>query len=202
MSATIPASIAMEAVLIMAGKALVLAVPVLIVAALWWLANRVDMIIARLFPHLQWEKELGWLNIGAERRAKTALRWLGAALYLALAAALVGIAWETRQIVDDLAGWPDWPVIGRVMIRLSLLSLDLSVWLMFLGGWLIPKIRADRENAELREFRTEMEAWERARERQPRRHPQLVSQYKKPRTDSIESILRSQPGRLRRPLGE
>lgn len=202
MSGTIPPSIAAEAILIMAGKLAVLCAPLLTVAALWWLANRVDLIIARLFPLLQWEKDLGWLNIRAERRAKTALRWLGFALYLSLAGALVGIAWETRQIVDELAGWPEWPVIGQVMMRLCLVILYLAAWLVFLGGWLFPKIRARREDAELRTFRAHMEEWERARQPHPRKHPQLVSHYKKPRSDSSFEAMMGQQSRLRRQPGE
>ena len=66
----------------------------LAIAFVWWLINRTDRIIHHLFPDLEWEKSLGWLNIRAERRAKTAMRWIGYAIYAMLIASLYGIAWE------------------------------------------------------------------------------------------------------------
>ncbi len=117
MSATIPPSIAAEAILIMAGRALLFATPPLAVAALWWLAGRVDLIIARLFPHLEWERSLGWLNIRAERRARTALRCLGFLIHVALAAALVGIVWTTRELTDVLTAQPQAILSSYVALR-------------------------------------------------------------------------------------
>jgi uncharacterized membrane protein YciS (DUF1049 family) len=168
----------------MADKALVLAAPLLAVAVLWWLVNRTDRIIARLFPHLEWEKDLGWLNIRAERRAKTALRLLGAVIYLALAGTLIGITWETRQIVDALMAGTDWTSSSYVMIRMGEVVVYLGAWLIILGSWLLPKVRAEREEKELQRYRAQVTEEERERERRKRRRPAtLVTPQKKPRTN-------------------
>ncbi len=67
MHAALPPSIIAEAVLIMAWRFMVFLAPAIAVGALWWLAFRTDRIINHLFPELEWEHSLGWLNIRAER---------------------------------------------------------------------------------------------------------------------------------------
>jgi hypothetical protein len=95
-----------------AGQCLVWAAPFLAVAAAWWLISRTDRIVSHLFPALEWEQSLGWLNIKAERRANTALRWVGYGIYAILAGALVGIVWGAEGL-SQLDNWSDpWVMPG------------------------------------------------------------------------------------------
>src|SRR5271170_3083270 len=92
------------------------AAPFLAVAVLWWLIKRTDRVIHHLFPHLEWEKSLGWLNIRAERRANAALRWVGYGIYALLAVALYGIVW-TAEGLRQLDNWSDPSVVGDLALR-------------------------------------------------------------------------------------
>lgn len=206
MAGSIPLPIAVEAICIMVERFLVFVSPLLFVGALWWLANRTDWIIARLFPQLEWEKNLGWFNIRAERRAKRALRLLGCVIYLTLAAVLLVIPWEMRSIVDELTpdGTDNWPLVGDVVRRLIILVSCAGAWVVFLAQWLVPKIRVEREDAGLRKYRAEIEALEGEKKRRKLRKPAtLITEYKKPRSNShFEVELTGRPTRLRRPPGE
>ncbi|MCE0523176.1 MAG: hypothetical protein LV480_09730 [Methylacidiphilales bacterium] len=163
-----------------AWRCLVLAAPFVSIAALWWLINRTDQVIHYLFPHLEWEKSLGWLNIRAERRAKTALRWIGHAIYALLAVALYGIVWAAEGL-RQLDHWSDPWVVGDLALRVPVLAICLGAWVLYLGGWLMPKLRAEREEAELKKFREEMEEAEKEREMQS--HSRFHSPLPKPRTN-------------------
>jgi hypothetical protein len=181
MNGAIPPSIFMEAILIMAWRCLVFLAPLLAIAALAWLAFRTDRIINRLFPDLQWEKSLGWLNIRAERRANTALRWLGYAIYVQLGAALYGIAWAAVGLQDWDRAAVDPAAAFDLMLRIPVLCLGLGAWLLYLGSWLIPKLRSEREEAGLKRFRVQMEELEQEREGSPR--SRVNSPLRKPRTN-------------------
>ncbi len=159
----------------------VFAAPFLAVAAAWWLISRTDRILGRLFPHLEWEKSLGWLNIRAERRAKAALRWIGHGIYAMLAAALAGIVWAAEGL-RALDNWPDPWVMGDLALRVPVLVICLGLWWFYLGCWLIPKLRAEREEAGLKKFRVEAGEAERERETQPR--SRVHSPLRKPRTNA------------------
>jgi len=198
MPAAIPPSIVAEAVLIMAWQLFVFFAPLLAVAALWWFVNRTDRIIGCLFPHLEWEKSLGWLNIRAERRANAALRWFGYGIQASLAVALYGIVWvaEGLQNVND---WPDLLNVNDLSLRIAVLILCIGMWVIFLGSWLIPKLRAEREEAELKRFRAEMEGQEKERERQPR--SRIHSLLRKPRINAPEETLVVDRARRRRGPG-
>jgi uncharacterized ion transporter superfamily protein YfcC len=165
----------------MAWKCLLFATPFLVIAALWWLVNQTDRIINHLFPNLEWEHSLGWLNTKAERRANAALRWLGYAIYALLAAALPGMVWGTQGL-QEIDNWSDPWVIGDLGLRILVLVFCLGVWVFYLGVWLIPKLRAEREEAELQKFREEMKEAERERDEQP--HSRLQPPLQKPRTNA------------------
>ncbi len=150
MHGTIPPSI-------MAWKCLVFAAPFLAIAALWWLINQTDRIIHYLLPDLEWEHSLGWLNIKAERRANTALRWIGYGIYALLAAALPGIVWAAEALPQP-GNWLDPWVIGDVMLRVAVLATCLGAWVLYLGGYLIPRLRTEREVAEWKRFRAQVDA--------------------------------------------
>jgi hypothetical protein len=202
MFGAIPPSIAAEAILIMAWRGVQFLEPFVAVAALWGLVNRTDRIIAWLFPHLEWERDLGWLNIRAERRANTALRCLGYAIYLLLVVSLLGIVWAATG-VDELPLWPDPMVIGDVMWHLAVMTICLGLWTVFLGAWLIPKIRREREETELKRFRESFRANEQEREWRSRRGPSRVkSSQPMPRKNTPdEAFVLNRPGRLRWPPG-
>src|ERR1700683_4979230 len=118
MHGAIPPLLLAKVVLYIAWKCLVFAAPILTVMALWWLITRTDRIINYLFPHLEWERSLGWLNIQAERRAMTAVRWLGYGIQALLAVVLLGIVWaaEGFQQVDD---WSNPPLTGDLGLRFA-----------------------------------------------------------------------------------
>ena len=165
----------------MAWRCVIFLAPVLTLAALWWLVNRTDRVINYFFPDLEWEHNLGWLNIRAERRANAALRWLGYGIYVLLGGALYGIAWAAEGMQDwDRAG-NDPAVVAQLLVHAPVLVACLGAWVLFLGTWLIPKLHAEREEAELRRFRAEMAEEERLRERNPR--SRVKSPLRKPRTN-------------------
>jgi hypothetical protein len=160
----------------------VFAAPFLAVAILWLLAQRMDRIIHRLFPDLEWEKSLGWLNIRAERRAQTVLRWIGYIIYALLAIALYGIFWgaEGLQALDN---WSDPWVMGDLALRVPVLIFCLGLWLVFFCSWLIPKLRAERELKDLKKYRAKAGEEEREREKEPR--SRIHAPLLKPRTNAV-----------------
>jgi hypothetical protein len=164
-----------------AGQWLHFGAPFFVLTAVWWLINRTDRIINRLFPDLEWEKSLGWLNIRAERRANTALRWVGYGIYAMLAVALLGIVWAAQGL-QALDNWSDPWVMGDLALRVPVLLFCLGLWVLYLGGWLIPKLRAQRERAAYKKFRAEMEEAERESDMQPR--SRVHSPLRKPRTNA------------------
>jgi hypothetical protein len=163
-----------------AWQCLNFAAPILAVAAVWWLISRTDRIINHLFPYLEWEHSLGWLNIQAERRANTAMRWIGYGIYATLAVALLGMVWAAEGL-QALDNWSDPWVMGDLVLRVPVLGFCLGLWWFYLGCWLVPKLRAEREEAGLKKFRAEAKEAEREREMHipSRIHPPL----RKPRTN-------------------
>jgi hypothetical protein len=181
MQGAIPPSIVVEAIAIMAWRCVIFLAPVLAITALWWLVNRTDRMMNYFFPDLEWEKNLGWLNISAERRANTALRWLGYGIYLVLGGALYGIAWAAAGMQDWDRASTDPAVVADLLVHVPVLMACLGAWVLYLGTWLIPKLRTEREEAQLRRFRVEMEEVEQQRERNPR--SRVKSPLRKPRTN-------------------
>ena len=181
MDEAIPPLVLTTVLLLIAWKGLLFAAPLLVIAAVWWLVTQTDRIINYFFPLLEWEKSLGWLNIRAERRANAALRWVGYAIYAVLVFALSGIVWAAFGL-QNLANWSDPWVMGDLALRVPVLGICLGVWLLYLGGWLIPKLRAEREEAGLRQFRREMAWVELEREMHPR--SRVKSPLRKPRAST------------------
>lgn len=143
---------------------LAFASPFLAGVAVWWLLRRIDQILNHLFPHWEWEKQLGWLNIRDERRADTILRWINHGLHALLAGALYGIVWGV-QAVPSVDNWADALVMGRLALRGPVLLFCLGFWLIYLGCALIPKLRAQYEKEELEKFRAEAQETEDEREK-------------------------------------
>src|ERR1700761_8409988 len=87
------------------------ATPVLVLAALAVLVARTDRIMNAVFPDLEWERSLGWLNIRAERRANRAMRWVNYGIVVLLVDALVILYWCAKGL-PDLSTWADPWVTG------------------------------------------------------------------------------------------
>jgi hypothetical protein len=109
------------------------------------------------------------------------VRWLGYGIYILLVAALYGMIWAAEGL-QALDNWSDPWVMGDLVLRIPVLGICLGAWVLYLGGWLIPKLRAQREEAELKKFRAQMEEAERQRERQPR--SRIHAPLRKPRTNA------------------
>jgi hypothetical protein len=159
---------------------LAFAAPVLTLAALAWVVFRTDRIVHAVFPDLEWERSLGWLNIRAERRASRAMRWVGSALIVLLLDSLAGILWAAKGM-PRLADWSDPWVMGELALRLPALGLCLLIWVIYLGLGLLPRLRAEREAAAYRKFRANMKAVE--EERDPESPPRIHAPLPKPRTN-------------------
>jgi len=158
-----PLSFLAEIAIPSAGQCLRVAAPFLAVAAAWWLVARMDQIIAYLFPHLEWERKMGWLNIRAERQANAIWRWLGYAVYALLATALYGIVWSVQGL-PPLDEWTDPSQVSEVATRLPVLLVSAGFWLVYLGCGLIPQLRNQYETEDLENFRAEQKELEREQE--------------------------------------
>jgi hypothetical protein len=180
----LPPSIIVEAVLIMAWRFFLFLAPFLAVAAIWWLVNRTDRVVHHFFPHLEWERSLGWLNIKAERRAKKALRWLGYAIHALLVIALLGMVWGATALEAIIDSWPDFDVIVRSVLPLAVLAMSLAIWIVYLGSWLIPRLRAQRETTDLQRFRRGLEIAEEPDRYSPHSPSRIKAPLRKPRTNA------------------
>jgi hypothetical protein len=136
---------------------LVFAAPVLVLGALTLLIARTDRIVHSVFPDLEWERNLGWLNIRAERRADRGIRWVGYGVIVLLLDALVGILWAAKGL-PRLADWSDPWVMGVLALRVPAGALCLLIWVIYLGLGLLPRLRAENETKAFRKFRAEIAA--------------------------------------------
>jgi len=201
MHGAIPPWIVAEAIMIMAWKCLVFLVPFFVVAGLWWLVGQTDRIIQYLFPYLEWEQSLGWLNIKAERRTKMALRWTAYLIYALLAVALLGIVWGAEEL-QYLDKWSDPWVMGELALRVPVLVFCLGLWVLYLGGYLIPRLRTEREEAEWKKFQAELKAKDEAKkEREAYSRSRIHKPLPKPRENGPFAPV-SQVWKRRRPPGE
>jgi hypothetical protein len=133
------------------------ATPVLVLAVLAWVVMRTDRIVETVFPDLEWERSLGWLNIRAERRASLAMRWVRLGVIVMLVDALVILYWCAKGL-PDLSTWADPWVMGDLALRVPLMAVCLLIWVIYLGLGLLPRVRADREVAAYRKFRAQLAA--------------------------------------------
>jgi hypothetical protein len=131
------------------------AAPVLVLVALGVIISRTDQIMHTVFPDLEWERNLGWLNIRAERRADRAMRWVGYGIVVLLVDSLAGILWSAKGL-PRLADWSDPWVMGELALRVPAGLFCLMIWVIYLGLGLLPRLRAEREIAAYKKFRAEM----------------------------------------------
>lgn len=129
--------------------------PFLAIVATVWLLRRFSRWLDRLFPAWEWEKQLGWLNLGAQRRADQILgllRGLGQLILLAAAAVMPWGAVGLRP-----ASWDGPDAVADAVTRLTVLLSALGLWLVYLGCDLLPRMRRDYERESLRRYRIELE---------------------------------------------
>jgi hypothetical protein len=138
--------------------------PFVAVAAAVFLLRRMDVIMDHLFPHWEWERKLGWLNIRAQQRADSVLRWLGYFVYAALGLALLGIVWSAKGLAG-IENWADPRELSGLLFLLPVLLVCVGFWLVYLGFELIPKLRGKYEEEELEKYRAEQAELEREYDR-------------------------------------
>jgi hypothetical protein len=131
------------------------AAPILVLGALGLLIARTDRIMHAVLPDIEWERNLGWLNIRAERRADLGVRWVGYGVIVLLLDALAGILWAAKGL-PRLADWSDPWVMGVLALRVPAGAFCLLIWIIYLGLGLLPRLRAEREAAAFKKFRAEM----------------------------------------------
>ena len=133
------------------------AMPVLFLAGLAFLVFRTDQIVQVVFPDLEWERSLGWLNIKAEKRASRAMRWVGYGVIVLLVDALVILFCAVKGL-PDLSNWADPWVMGDLALRVPAIGFCLLIWVIYLGLVLLPRVRAEREAAAYKKFRAKITA--------------------------------------------
>jgi hypothetical protein len=137
-----------------AGQCFAVVAPVASVWGTIWFLRHGDRVIAQLFPHWQWERELGWLNLRANRRAETVLRGLRhlmhAFLLLALAG-ILGLSWLVGQRLEMETG----PGMFALALELIYIGVGLSVWIFYFAAVLAPRLRDEYEEEELQRYRAE-----------------------------------------------
>ena len=172
-----------------AWQCLTIAAPFLALAALRWVIHRVDRTVDRLFPHWEWERRLGWLNLRVQRRAEAVLRWIGYFLYALLAAALYGIIWAAPAL-GQFDHWNDPNFFSEISLKFSVFLVSLGFWLVYFGFELLPKLRRQHEADELEKFRSEQAG--RETEHGRRSDSRLAPTLEKPHTS-----ITGRPGRFR-----
>ncbi len=165
--------------------------PVLVLGASAWGLLYADRIIHFLNPDAAWEQSLGWLNIRAQKQAARALRWLGYAIVVLLVDSLFGIYWALTGLAP-VAEWADPAVLVDSLVRLAGLALCLAIWGIYLGYDLVPRLRAQREEAALKKHRAKLDA-----EEEERRIHSPRPRVKLPQTPRVNSPL-PLPGSRRR----
>jgi len=136
-----------------AGQCWSVAGPIVSVGGVIWLMRNSTRIVESLFPDLEWERKLGWLNARADRRANQILRGLQHLLHLLLLVALVGeltFAW--------LAGHPDMATSFGLLTLAGTyvyMGVCLSPWIYYFTVLLGPRLQAEFEEQELARYRAE-----------------------------------------------
>jgi sterol desaturase/sphingolipid hydroxylase (fatty acid hydroxylase superfamily) len=137
-----------------AAQCLAFAGPFLAIGGIVWFWRNGDMLITRLFPQLKWERELGWLNLRAERRADRILQGLTHVLHLMLLGALAGIlglAWLLGQPHD----MNTIPGAFSIPFEFIYLALFVGLWIYYFIAVLGPRVSAEFEEKELQRWRRE-----------------------------------------------
>ncbi len=137
-----------------AGQCLRVAGPLVLVLGTVWFWRHGELFLERLFPHWEWERNLGWLNLRADRQAERLLRFCTHLLHLALLGALVGIlflSWSLGQPQDTDSAIGLFS-LGAVWLYLIACY---GFWIYYFVAILAPRVRDEYEAAELARYRKE-----------------------------------------------
>jgi hypothetical protein len=137
-----------------AGQCLQLGGPLLIALGTIWFWRNGDVVLARLFPKWEWERQLGWLNLRANRNAERILRVVTHLLHLALLLALVGIlalSWRLGQPLDTDSYGGMFSIAGAWIYLIA----SYGFWIYYFVSILGPRVRDEYETAELERYRLE-----------------------------------------------
>jgi hypothetical protein len=86
-----------------------------------------------------------------------------------------------RQLDD----WADPWVFGGLALRVGALCFCLAIWVVYLGTYVFPRIRAEREAVEWKKAQAEMQEEEEARKaREPHPPSRVKAPLRKPRTNA------------------
>jgi hypothetical protein len=129
--------------------------PIAAIALLYSILKGIDVFLAKMFPALEWQRNLGWFNIKAERKAASVLRVIGHIVLALLAVALYGIAWGAEGL-RLLPRWTDPDTLAELDLRLPVLCASLSLVLLYFGIELLPRLRREYEEEDLQAFRAEL----------------------------------------------
>jgi hypothetical protein len=145
-----------------ASQCLRLAGPLLALFGVIWFWRYGDEVLARLFPHWEWERKLGWLNVKANRHVERILRMFTHLLHVTLLAALVGIlgfSWllGQPQDTDTYLG-----IFSRGFQWINLMACYM-IWVYYFLVILGPRMRDEFELEELTRYRVEHPDTERER---------------------------------------
>jgi len=163
---------------------IVMGAPIIAIGVIWWLINRTERVVHYLFPYMEWEQSLGWLNIKAERRANLAMRLVRFGVYVMLIDSLFGIIWGAKGL-QQLPNWADPWVFGGLALRVGALCFCLAIWVVYLGTYVFPRIKAEREAADWKKVQAEMKEIEEAQDaREPHLHSRVKAPLRKPRTNA------------------
>jgi len=127
--------------------------PIVAVIVVIWLMRNSTRIVETLFPQLEWERKLGWLNARADRRANQIMRVLQHLLHLFLLVDLVGVL-----AFGWLVGHPDTETqAGMLMLanEYVYMGVCLSPWIYYFVVVLGPRLWAEFEEEELARYRAE-----------------------------------------------
>ncbi len=159
-----------------ASQCFMVLAPVAGIALFYAIVQSIDRVLAKAFPGLEWQRNLGWFNIKAERRAATVLRWLGHGVMALMAGALYGIVWVAEGL-RLLPRWTDPDALAELDFRLPVLVTGLGFILFYMGAALLPRLQREYEEEDLEAFRAERAAFE---EEQSGQEPSRLGRPVKP----------------------
>jgi hypothetical protein len=137
-----------------AGQCLQIGGPIVLVLGTIWFWRNGDLLLERLFPNWEWERQLGWLNLRANRQADRILRALTHLLHGALLIALIGILALSSFLgrpLDTDSAITLFSIFGVWVYLIACYGF----WIYYFAAILAPRVRDEYEAAELARYRRE-----------------------------------------------
>ena len=148
-----------------------------------WIIANADEWIRRLFPRPNWDEELGWLQLRAERKARALLRWWSYAVHGLFAILLLGITWSSVA-VGRWADRRDTDSLREMVLRLPVLAMSLALCFGYVAAELLPRLRREFDEEELVRFRSA--------------HPDMETEKSRPRSSRLSGGMNLLPGTRKR----